>query len=328
MKRFKNILVLAGPDGGRDDALDTAIWLAKANSAKLTVLDVLEQPSGFFSKLFASVDDSDGAAIDVSALDDAVAQARNARLEKAASAAREAGVDAVAVCTRGALFVAAIRRVLSEGHDLVVKAARDDGDIFFEPQDMSLMRKCPCPVWIVKDGASGPAQKILAALDPADDGDETRDRLAVMIMELATSLAERRDAEIHALTAWTLPEEPLLRSARVNAPPAEIDGLLAKAEALSRERLDELLAKTPSGGDRLTVRHVKGAAGNIVPEVAADIGADVIVMGTVGRAGVGGFLIGNTAETILNRVRCSVLALKPEGFVSPVTLADGEDGLG
>jgi hypothetical protein len=28
--------------------------------------------------------------------------------------------------------------------------------------------------------------------------------------------------------------------------------------------------------------------------------------------------MGNTAETILRSVRCSVLAVKPEGFVTPV----------
>lgn len=38
--------------------------------------------------------------------------------------------------------------------------------------------------------------------------------------------------------------------------------------------------------------------------------------------GVGGFLIGNTAEEVLNQVDCPVLTVKPEGFVTPVTLVD------
>jgi nucleotide-binding universal stress UspA family protein len=44
-------------------------------------------------------------------------------------------------------------------------------------------------------------------------------------------------------------------------------------------------------------------------------------MGTVSRTGIRGLIIGNTAETILRSVRCSVLAVKPEGFVTPVTPA-------
>jgi universal stress protein E len=42
------------------------------------------------------------------------------------------------------------------------------------------------------------------------------------------------------------------------------------------------------------------------------------VMGTIGRTGVKGLLIGETAERVLRRANCSVLALKPRGFRSPL----------
>jgi nucleotide-binding universal stress UspA family protein len=51
-------------------------------------------------------------------------------------------------------------------------------------------------------------------------------------------------------------------------------------------------------------------------------GIDLLVMGTVCRTGIAGFLIGNTAEEVLNQVDCSVLTVKPEGFETPVTLQD------
>jgi nucleotide-binding universal stress UspA family protein len=59
-----------------------------------------------------------------------------------------------------------------------------------------------------------------------------------------------------------------------------------------------------------------------VPESARESQADLVVMGTVGRTGISGLFIGNTAEAILEQVRCSVLAIKPLGFVSPVKLAE------
>ena len=49
---------------------------------------------------------------------------------------------------------------------------------------------------------------------------------------------------------------------------------------------------------------------------------DLVVMGTVARTGVPGFIMGNTAEMILNQIDCSVLAIKPSGFVTPVTLEE------
>jgi len=47
---------------------------------------------------------------------------------------------------------------------------------------------------------------------------------------------------------------------------------------------------------------------------------EVIVMGTVCQSGVEGFLINNTAEKVLHQVDCSVLTVKPDGFVTPVKL--------
>jgi len=47
---------------------------------------------------------------------------------------------------------------------------------------------------------------------------------------------------------------------------------------------------------------------------------DLIVMGTLSRTGIPGYFIGNTSESILSQVNCSVLTMKPPGFVSPVTL--------
>jgi nucleotide-binding universal stress UspA family protein len=47
--------------------------------------------------------------------------------------------------------------------------------------------------------------------------------------------------------------------------------------------------------------------------------ADTLVIGTVGRAGLDGFLIGNTAERVLHQVSCSILAVKPQRIPSPIT---------
>ncbi len=44
------------------------------------------------------------------------------------------------------------------------------------------------------------------------------------------------------------------------------------------------------------------------------------MMGTFGRTGIPGFIMGNTAETMLNRIDCSVLTVKPESFVTPIRL--------
>lgn len=57
-----------------------------------------------------------------------------------------------------------------------------------------------------------------------------------------------------------------------------------------------------------------------MPAVATELEVDLVVMGTLTRTGIPGSLIGNTAEVILNTLGCSVPAVKPAGFVTPVTL--------
>lgn len=67
---------------------------------------------------------------------------------------------------------------------------------------------------------------------------------------------------------------------------------------------------------------LKGPARTEIPALAKQLEADVILMGTVARTGISGFVMGNTAETILSQIDCSVLAIKPPGFETPVAPRD------
>ena len=68
------------------------------------------------------------------------------------------------------------------------------------------------------------------------------------------------------------------------------------------------------------VHLVKGPPRKTIPAIAREVRADMVVMGTVARVGIPGFITGNTAEMILSQINSSVLAIKPEGFRTPVTL--------
>ena len=52
--------------------------------------------------------------------------------------------------------------------------------------------------------------------------------------------------------------------------------------------------------------------------MAQHLAADLIALGTVGRSGIKGLLLGNTAEKVLGTCDCSILTVKPDGFVSPI----------
>ena len=87
-------------------------------------------------------------------------------------------------------------------------------------------------------------------------------------------------------------------------------------------QLDALLSHYSSLHLSPQVHLIKGRADKVIPEVVRQKEIDLLVMGTVCRTGVAGLFIGNTAENVLAQVDCSVLSVKPEGFVTPITLED------
>lgn len=66
------------------------------------------------------------------------------------------------------------------------------------------------------------------------------------------------------------------------------------------------------------VHLVEGKPADVVANVADGEKVDLVVLGTVARLGILGHLIGNTAEDVLRKLHCGVVAIKPAGFESPI----------
>jgi len=229
----------------------------------------------------------------------------------------------------GTGFLEIIRAVRRQRFDLVIKAAENPSFVtrIFGGDDMHLLRKCPCPVWLTRPGERSNYSRILAAVDPIQDvAERAKTDLNEQILELATSLALSDFAELHVVHAWDAPGEATIR-AWSDHPDADGIGYSESERARHQRALDRLQSLFrddlgPEAFDYLAPQfHLRrGAASEVIPEAARQMDVDLMVMGTVARTGIAGLLIGNTAETILEQLSCSVLALKPEGFISPVTV--------
>jgi universal stress protein E len=171
---------------------------------------------------------------------------------------------------------------------------------------------------VVKGGQHERYAQILAAVD-TDPDDDSKDALNSTIMELATSLAQPEQSELHVVHAWTMYGEHLLRG-RGRVPEQQMATWLHETKDRHQLTLDGLLGKYDVTNLAHRIHLVKGEAASVIAKLAREKQVDLIVMGTVCRSGTAGFFIGNTAEKILRDVDCSVLTVKPEGFVSPVTV--------
>ncbi len=321
MKRFQNILFVKSVDHNKA-ALAQAVALARNNQAYLTLVATLTETPEHFNL------DSPG---------DMEREVRLAAFKSCQTAIEdfaEFHKNSVQIETKvleGIPFLAIIQEVLQNGYDLLIKTVEsDEGPMshFFNTTDMHLLRKCPCPVWLIKPDQSKKLNRIVAAVDFDEAGNDGKNAaLNRQILEMAISLANQESAELHVVHAWQAIAESALSSLRSGLTEMEVDKYIADVKASREHRLSKLLNQARSwvGQDvfdsvELNTYATNGRAEQVVADLIQTLEADLLVMGTVGRTGIPGFFIGNTAETILNNINCSVLALKPAGFVTPVEL--------
>ncbi|WP_370278981.1 universal stress protein [Pontibacterium sp.] len=311
MKRFKNILYFADGEQRIGNAFERAVNLARANNAQLCVFDVLPSTSSV-----AEIEQRLGLTLN----DVLRGMRRDALAVLVEPYVEDASQLSIKVAT-GAAFVEVIREVISGGFDLVVKAARAPGGLserLLGSTDMHLLRKCPCPVWVDRPSGKTAYRSILAAVDP--ESPEGQD-CAAKVLTLAASMAARENAELTVVHAWHLYGESSLESGFAKIPKTELDDLLADTERKHREMLDQMMEKCGLADAGYTVHLVKELPASCIRQMCQQVSADLIVMGTVGRCGIPGFIIGNTAEEVLQTTQASILAVKPDAFVSPVTLS-------
>ena len=63
----------------------------------------------------------------------------------------------------------------------------------------------------------------------------------------------------------------------------------------------------------------------MIPELAEHLNAGVVVLGTIGRTGLSAAFLGNTAEQVIDHLRCDLLVIKPDNFASSIELDDDDD---
>ena len=324
MKRFKNILCVVDVTNTRSLALERAVRLAENNGAILTVVDVIEHATIGFG-----MPESGPISADLKA---AMIDNAEQKLDSLVDPYKSQ-IEIQTKALEGIKFLEIIREVLLNGRDLVIKTPEnaDHLSVLFSSEDMHLLRKCPCPVWLTKPEIEKTIRCILAAID-IDDGQPPasvtpQEALNRQILEISGSLALSEFAELHIVHAWREIDEGIFRNTKIHSFKEKV---ITYDEQMYRRRrtiMDELVYEVSSSlGQNVTsflkpkAHLVRGRAQIEIPAMAKRIRAQLIVMGTVARTGIPGFIMGNTAEDILTQIDCSVLTIKPPGFVSPVTL--------
>jgi universal stress protein E len=308
MKRFTNLVVgvdisgkqhyiYGGPelDQFSRTALDKAIWVAERNGAALHVLTTLD------------VDPHAEALIRRDA-----ASGKRTILDKATERLTKLTADAVArgvaVTTQVALGLPAhalLEDVRTNGRDMVIVGTRARGPFKRRLLDSTALRmllQAPVPTWIARPGPyHGAEHSVIACIDFDDVAGE--------ILELAESFAEEVGGALHVVHVVDYSAEQLLRAG--DADDQMISEYHNERRGDALRRFDEILNSRLSSPNAAHKHLLSGRAAQSVLEFVADVGADVVVIGTSGRRGLDDAFVGDTAERVLPHLDTSLLIVKP-----------------
>lgn len=309
MHRFQNILFISQGLADESEALKQALSIARNNKAEISALILCpELPKGM-----SEYRDRYETAL-IEQLKSSLQTCRDSIKVSESEVPLKIEIESG---TTPAIRV--VQRVLKNAHDLVIKEAepREEGK-GFRAMDMELLRKCPCPVWL-----SRPIDKhrdqmnIAVAIDPTSETPEGND-LSLRLLKLARALADTCRGDLHIISCWECEFEGAMRhNPWIKAPEAEIAKAISSELDFQQACLDNLLDKSGIQGKN-HVHLIRGKTDEVIPQHLVEKSIDILVMGTIARTGIAGFVIGNTAENIVQNLTCSLLALKPNGFVCPI----------
>ncbi len=309
LRKFSNILYISYGLGDEGEALKQALSIARNYSASLKILILHSQlpelmqvhHKQYEALLTQHVEEK---------IESALAQLSSEAMPSIEIVLQESG---------SAPANSIVQHVLREGHDLVIKNAQMlEGGKGFRALDMELLRKCPCPVWLCRPiSYSRDAIRVAVAVDPYFR-DEAEHAMSVRLLQLARSIADDCNKTLDVISCWDFEFEDYLRNnAWTKISEDEVDQAVNHAHENHENKMQLLLSEADIKGN-ICPHLLRGNPEALIPNFVKKNGVDILVMGTVARTGIAGFFIGNTAENILQQVECSLVAMKPQGFVSPV----------
>ena len=311
MHHFKNILYAMNMSGEETEGLKQALSLARNNEASLKVLALYP---ALPTKLQAQKE----------AFEAFLAQ----RTETALARARQIVPAELPELTREVLestlplAVGLTRYAIRHENDLLIKEAEPTESEGFKALDMTLLRKCPSAVWLARP-ISHPRDKIrvMVAVDPLGEGENARD-LSIRLLQAARAVADSCSGTLDIVSFWEYAYENYLRhSSWVSVSTEDIVDTVQSAQADHYWELNELIKASGIQGEQ-RIHHLRGDAAELLAPFAKEKGVDIMVMGTIARTGIAGFFIGNTAENVFEKLSCSLLTLKPHGYLSPIPAYD------
>ncbi len=187
-------------------------------------------------------------------------------------------------------------------YSLIVKARHITDEQAYTALDWRLIRLSPLPLYLAADDTWRKTETVLAAIDLGTSR-ASKHRLNRIVLDAAFEFSKIKNTDLHA--CYTVEVSEVLRDLGVVFSDNEVAKAKESLDASHKALLQDYPLK-----DGL---HIKaGLPERVIPSIAADCNAGLLVIGTVGRQGLRGQLLGNTAEDVLKLLKTDVLVVNPD----------------
>jgi universal stress protein E len=183
--------------------------------------------------------------------------------------------------------------------------------------DFRLLETCPCPVLFIKTRRPYVESVVVAAIDSRHAHHKPA-ALDAQILGWGSRLRDVLGAKLLLFHAHPSLQEAMSADSRLREAPGPVradvaaawrNGMEAAALALAQE-----YAVPP-----WHVRMAEGPPAEALAHLAAEVIADIVVVGVAARSHIGRLMIGHTAEKVFDELASDLLVVKPAGFRSSVS---------
>ncbi|MFV0574717.1 MAG: universal stress protein UspE [Vibrio sp.] len=309
MDSYKSILVVADVNNVEQSALARAFQIVRdlENPAPITFFLSIYDFSYDMTSMLSS-DERDAMRRGV------IHQREQWMKEVAAPYLKEGVTFNIKVVWHHRPYEAIIGEVFEGQHDILLKATRQHDmleSVFFTPTDWHLIRKCPCPVLLVKNHDWPIDGHIIASVHV---GSEHTSHVALneSMVEQGLKFSKQLNADLYLVNSYPI------TPANVTIELPEFDPT-SYTDAVRGFHLTAMKAlRQKYGIDEEHTIVKEGLPEEVIPKTSKELDAGLVILGTTGRTGLSAVFIGNTAENVIDKINCDVLALKPEGYISPL----------
>ena len=307
MKEYQKLLVVIDPTTDIQPALARAVELAEHNDAAITVFLSIFDLSYEMTSILSSHERE--------AMRQGVIAQRIAWVDDIIAPYQDQGISInTQVIWHNRPFESIIQYAIQHDYQLIVKATHEHDKlkaVIFTPTDWHLLRKAPMPVLMVNEHEWTKNGKILCAVNVATD-EQNHETLNEKIIKHGLDLASKFNADVHLINGY--PGTPV--NLAIELPDFDANNF---TQSVRRQHLEAVHKLADSFGIAHDHCHVQeGLPEDVIPELAAQLDTELVILGTIGRTALSAALIGNTAEHVIDSLNCDLLAIKPEGYRSPL----------